>query len=83
MISDLNVTYETAKAEDIRSGDLEALYYFEERKLVGAGTYGYFCIFYCNSKVYKVLSKLDGKFYAVKEIKVLHDKEGVCILFEM
>ena len=30
-----------------------------------------------DSKVYKVLSKIDGKHYALKEIKVIQLKEGV------
>jgi hypothetical protein len=31
--------------------------------------------------VFKQKSKIDGKFYALKEIKVLHEKEGVILAF--
>ena len=36
-----------------------------------------FSIYFIFSKVFKVLSRDDGKFYALKEIKSVNEKEGV------
>ncbi|CAK72132.1 unnamed protein product (macronuclear) [Paramecium tetraurelia] len=67
MINQLNQQLE--RVDDLKSADICAEFEFETktREILGKGTYG---------KVFKMKSKFDNQYYAVKCIKKQNEKEG-------